>query len=267
MVPSDTSTPMSAADVMAIDVGNTRTRLGIFHADTLVGTWELTTPQALTADEARSQISCALTMLGSQTPRGAILSCVVPSLADAWAYAMSVVCRCRPLIVGPGLKTGFRMHYDNPAEIGADRVADIVATREHYGAPAVVVDLGTTTNFEVIDEQGVFVGGVIAPGLALGARTLSEAAARLPMVELRAPHKAIGKNTRQAMQSGIVLGEVARIDGLLDALCKELDSAPQVILTGAVPPGFEALLSHSVTLDATLTLRGLNLLWQLNRRA
>ena len=149
---------------------------------------------------------------------------------------------------------------------GADRVADARAARDDYGAPVVVVDLGTTTNFEVMDAEGTFVGGIIAPGVALGARSLSAAAARLPMIELRAPAAVIGRNTRAAMQSGVVLGEVARIDGLLDAVMAELGEPATVVVTGDGAEAISALLRHDAQVDATLTLRGLWSLWRANRR-
>lgn len=253
-------------NVLTVDVGNTTTHLGIFSAGELVGTWELTTAGRLTAGEARMQLSQALNMMGATMPDQAILACVVPALADVWRRALAASCGCRPLVVGPGLKTGMRMRYDDPSEIGADRVADVVAARESYGAPVVIVDLGTTTNFEVVDADGAFAGGIIAPGVALGARSLSAAAARLPMIELRAPATVIGKNTRAAMQSGVVLGEVARIDGLLDAIAGELGAKAPVVITGDGADAMAALLRHEAIVDDTLTLRGLWCLWRSNQR-
>lgn len=250
--------------VLAIDVGNTFTRLGLFSGEGLTGTWELTTPARLTVDEAWLQVDQALRTLGGFEPDGAILACVVPSLVDVWRRALARRCGCRPLVVGPGLKTGMRMRYDDPSEVGADRVADVVAARADHGAPVVVVDLGTTTNFEVVDCEGAFMGGIIAPGVALGARSLSEAAARLPMIELRAPSAVIGRNTRAAMQSGVVLGEVARIDGLLDAVMAELGQESKVVITGDGAREMAALLRHPAEVDETLTLRGLRHLWRIN---
>ena len=139
-------------------------------------------------------------------PRAAVLSCVVPALERPWKAALFRTCTGRVLTVGPGLKTGMPVRYDDPAEIGPDRIADAVAARAVYGSPCIVIDLGTTTNIEVIDARGTFVGGVIAPGLALGARSLSAAAARLPQVEPSAPTHVIGRNTREAMRSGVVSG-------------------------------------------------------------
>lgn len=251
-------------NLLAVDVGNTRTRLGLFSGDELVGTWELTTHERLTADEARMQLAQVLALMGERLPDDAILACVVPMLTDVWRRALAGSCSGRAYVVGPGLKTGLRMRYDDPSEVGADRVADVVAARADYGAPVVVVDLGTTTNFEVVDADGAFAGGIIAPGLALGARSLSEAAARLPMIELRAPASVIGRNTRSAMQSGVVLGEVARIDGLLDALMGELGTDAPVIMTGDGADAMAALLRHEVTVDDALTLRGLHHIWLAN---
>ena len=156
------------------------------------------------------------------------------------------------------------MNYDDPAEVGPDRIADAVAARATYGAPVLAIDLGTTTNFEVIDEHGAFAGGIIAPGVALGARSLARAAARLPVIELRAPKRVIGRSTRAAMQSGVVLGEAARIDGLIDAVFSELGYEAPIALTGDGASSLAALLRHDVAVDNTLTLRGLALIWRAN---
>ena len=237
------------AALLAVDVGNTTTRLGVFHDGEIAGTWELTTLACITADEAYAQVVRALEVLGVDAPRDAMLACVVPSLADAWYRALARACSNRVYVVGPGLKTGIRMRYDDPSEVGADRVADAVAARDSYGAPVLVVDLGTTTNIEVIDGSGAFAGGVIAPGIAL-----------------RAPACVIGRNTRAAMQSGVVLGEVARIDGLLDAVMGELGEPAPVVVTGDGAESLASLLAHEVVVDDTLTLRGLHAIWATNAR-
>lgn len=257
--------PSPRSCLLAVDVGNTVTKFGVFAGDELVGTWEITTPERCTADEAWAQAARALDMLDAPDPGSAILSCVVPSLAVVWRTALGKLCGTRPYVVGPGLKTGIRMRYDDPSEVGSDRVADAVAARETYGSPVVVVDLGTTTNIEVVDEAGAFAGGIIAPGVALGARSLTAAAARLPMIELRAPERVIGRSTRAAMQSGVVLGEAARIDGLLDAVMGELGFDAPVVITGDGAAQVAALIDHEATVDETLTLRGLHHIWRLNR--
>lgn len=261
------SEPSIASCLLAVDVGNTVTKFGVFVEDGgLAGTWEVTTSERCTPDEAWAQAARAIDMLGAPEPTSAILSCVVPSLAEVWRSALGKLCGTRACVVGPGLKTGIRMRYDDPSEVGSDRVADAVAARETYGAPVVVVDLGTTTNIEVVDESGAFAGGIIAPGVALGARSLTAAAARLPMIELRAPERVIGRSTRSAMQSGVVLGEAARIDGLLDAVMDELGAGAPVVITGDGAAQVAALISHDAVVDETLTLRGLHHIWLRNRR-
>ena len=170
-----------------------------------------------------AQLVDILRTMGVQALGGAILGCVVPTLSDVWREALARACDTRPLVVGPGLRTGVRMRYDDPSEIGADRVADVVAARESYGAPVVVVDLGTTTNFEVVDEAGAFAGGIIAPGIALGARSLSEAAARLPQIELRAPASVVGAAHVRRWSRAWCSVRSRRIDGLLDAIAAETD--------------------------------------------
>lgn len=256
--------------LLTVDVGNTTTRFGLFSwtddAPELLGTCELTTPARITSDEARIQAGQALAAMGAEPTQDAILSCVVPTLTDAWRRALADLCGVRALVVGPGLKSGVRMRYDDPAEVGPDRIADVVAARAAYGAPVIAIDLGTTTNFEVIDAEGTFAGGIIAPGVALGARSLAQAAARLPMIELRAPENVIGRSTQAAMQSGVVLGEAARIDGLIDSIADELGDGAPVVLTGDGAQAIAALLRHETVVDETLTLRGLALIWQINRR-
>lgn len=259
------SGPLAPPCLIAVDVGNTVTKFGVFAADELAGTWEVTTSERCTADEAWAQASRAIDMLGAPEPTSAILSCVVPSLSEVWRTALRKLCGARPYVVGPGLKTGILMRCDDPSEVGSDRVADAVAARETYGVPVVAVDLGTTTNIEVVDESGAFAGGIIAPGVALGARSLTAAAARLPMIELRAPERVIGRSTRGAMQSGVVLGEAARIDGLLDAVMDELGADAPVVITGDGAAQVAALISHDAVVDETLTLRGLHHIWLRNR--
>lgn len=265
-----------AGSVLAVDVGNTTTRLGIFvqvgaAGDEPLDTFELTTPERLTADEARLLV----TQFASFSPdapeasrkiAGCILSCVVPSLVEPWRRALDAVCERRALVVGPGLKTGIRMDYHDPSEVGPDRIADAVAARALLGAPAIAVDMGTTVNIEVIDAAGHFAGGVIAPGLALGASALAQSAARLPRIELAAPSHVIGKSTREAMLSGVVLGEAIRVDGLVARIERELGAPAPVVLTGDDAASFSHLLAHECVVDPTLTLRGLHLLYLANAR-
>lgn len=274
--------------VLTVDVGNTTTRLGMFsvtpdEAPCLLDACELTTKAPLTADEARIELGHALELLPSARIAGAILSCVVPTLGAAWRQALERTLGCRVLVVGPGLKSGIKLLFDNPAEVGSDRIADAVAARARYGAPAIVIDLGTTTNFEVINHAGAFAGGIIAPGISLSARALAQAAARLPLVELTAPGRVAGRNTADAMRSGVVLGSAAMIDGLIDAIAAEQGlsvgpspdaanvAAPRaphaaLVITGESAHELSALLHHEVIVDEQLTLTGLALIWQTNQR-
>lgn len=302
------------AHVLAADIGNTTARFGLLEtakagaegAPKLLSACEVTTRQPITADEARMQLGQILSELTGKassrggtcpSPEGSILSCVVPTLIGAWHRALADTVPGRQLVVGPGLRSGVKLRFNDPSEVGPDRIADAVAARAAYGTPVVVVDLGTTTNFEAIDASGAFCGGIIAPGVALGARSLAEAAARLPIIELRAPERVLGRSTREAMQSGVVLGEAARIDGLLDAVVAELAdngksararlgegsaahenerdeadagaAAPMaipIVITGENADAIAALLHHQTLVDDALTLRGLALIWQANQR-
>lgn len=253
--------------VLAVNVGNSHTRLGLFSHDQLLRSWESTTPASVTCDEARAEARAVVRKaLGEDSaPDGAILSCVVPSHVDAWVQALSRLSQTRPLVVGPGLRSGVRMRQDDPAGVGSDRVANVAAAHKLYGAPVVIVSLGTTTSIEVVDAQGAFAGGIIAPGLELGVNALGSAAARLPMVELRAPSSVIGKNTREAMQSGIVYGEVARIGGLIDMALDELGYEAPVVVTGDHASLMAALLGRDATVNEALTLQGLVHIWHQNR--
>ena len=261
-----------AKALLVVDVGNTTTRFGIAEGSELLATWEVATARAQTADEAWFLLAGYLNFQaadgpGAEIPRpkDGIISSVVPSLTGAWAQAVAKLTGKRPLIVGPGLKTGLKMDYNDPAEVGADRVADMVAAREDYGYPVVVVDLGTSTNIEVMNDRGEFAGGIIAPGLRISAQALSDRAARLPAVDIKAPASIVGKSTREAMQSGIIMGEVARIDGLIDMVWRELGYTTPLVMYGPDAAAMSRLMAHKAQVDETLTLRGLVRLYQHNR--
>ena len=252
--------------IVLVDLGNSSTCFGVACAGKLVDTWSVATRAELTCDEAELSL---LTFLDSRCPDIEIVDSamcsVVPTLTSAWAGALERVAGRRPLTVGPGLKSGLKMHLSNPADLGADRVTDCVAAKKLYGAPVMVVDFGTATNIEVIDEDGVLLGGMIAPGLHLAANAVSQAAAQLPLVELKTPKSVIGTTTRDAMQSGIVIGEVARIDGLIEAAWRELGYETQVIATGSDAEAMTALSQRIDAADDLLGLKGLLLLHKLNR--
>ncbi len=265
---------MEEERILAVNVGNTTTQLGVFGCDgtgapRLLLARSFTTPAGITPDEARLLVQRVAAEQAGEGVSSGILASVVPALSPSWIDGIETALRRRPLVVGPGLRSGIRLKFDNPAEVGADRIANAVAARAIAGAPALAVDFGTVTTVEAIDKEGAFAGGAIAPGLALSARAMSEAAARLHAIELAVPRRVIGTGTTTALQTGVVLGEAARADGLIDAMARELGADPSdapVVITGEHAELMRPLLRHACTLDAALTLRGLALIWQENAR-
>lgn len=253
--------------LLTVDIGNTQTAMGLFEGEQLVAHWVFTTRAQDTADEVQLLLTGQLELNGMSVDEcdDVVIASVVPALTECWATVARRITQREPIIVGPGIKTGLAMRYDNPAEIGADRVADAIAAIQLEGMPVVVVDLGTTTNIEVIDEKGRFMGGIIAPGMGTGADAMFTHAARLPQVDIVEPDHAIGTNTVDAMRSGIVFGEVARIDGLVRAIFDELGYEAPVIATGGFS-GVIAELSQTITRrEPRLTLHGLRLVYEKNR--
>ncbi len=269
--------------VLAIDIRNTHTRLGLAADGVLAAQWSVGTDAGCTADEAVScvatffdAVDCGLAPLApdaalapadlpSRAPLadGAIIASVFPSLTEVWVEAARRLTGTRPLTVGPGLKSGLKMAFSDPSSVGADRVAEMVAAKSAWGAPVLVIDLGTSTTFELLDREGSFKGGIIAPGMRLGATALAKGAAQLPAVELRS---LLGRTTEAAMQSGIVMGEVARIDGLIDMIWADAGYETPVVLTGRGAESIAALMGHEASVDQALGLRGLVELYLMNRR-
>lgn len=271
--------------VLAIDIRNTRTRIGLAEEGRLVSQWAVPTNPAETADGAVAWVlgffdalkrgvapiegtAPAAIDLPESAPvaDGAIIASVIPALTGVWAKAARRLSDSRPLTVGPGLKTGLKMSFSDPTTVGADRVAEMVAAKSTYGAPSLVIDLGTSTTFELLDEAGAFRGGIIAPGMGLGAQALARGAAQLAAVELRAPKSLLGRTTAEAMQAGIVMGEVARIDGLIDMIWAECGYTTPVVLVGQDAEAIAALMTHAAIVDQTLALRGLLELYAVNKK-
>lgn len=249
--------------LLAVDIGNTQTVAGVYQGSDLACMWRLATNPASTADELRVTLLPLFEAAGlslGDVDRAAVAS-VVPQLTDAWRRAIRDGSGAEALTCSAETAGGlFKASYPNPHEIGADRVADAVAARARYGEPVVVVDFGTATNIEVIDADGFFVGGIIAPGLQTSAQTLFARGAQLPAISLTAPDDPIGVSTVTAMQSGIVLGEVDRVDGLVRRIFDQLGYAGTVVATGGLAP---LIAPHSQTItqvDGELTLEGLRLI-------
>lgn len=250
--------------LLAIDVGNTQTAIGLFDGAELSRHWRLTTEPHRTGDEL-GIVLAGLVELGSVD--GIALSSTVPALVRSYEELIESA-GANLLVLGPGVRTGIPIAYDNPHEVGPDRIANAVAALERYGAPCIVVDFGTSTNFDVVSPAGEYVGGVLAPGIEISMDALFERAARLVKVDFVAPPSPIGRSTATALQSGLVYGFAGQVDGVVERIRVELgDPGAQVVATG----GLASLIApHSNTIgrvDPFLTLEGLRLVWQRNQES
>lgn len=251
--------------LLAIDVGNTQTVLGVYEESRLLHQWRIATARQHTSDELRVKLQILLDAehLSRYDVQGVALASVVPQLTSAWCDAAQRLASAEAVVCSAEAAAGLlEVDYPNPREIGADRIADAVAAKSRFGAPVVVVDLGTATNIEVIDERGAFIGGVIAPGLETGAQALFSHATKLAAIDLVDPPSAIGRSTEEAMQIGIVRGEVERIDGLVNGIFAQLGRTAPVVATGGLATH---VASHSSTISACmpdLTLEGLRLVYE-----
>lgn len=252
--------------ILAIDVGNTQTVLGLSDGETLGGHWRIATDSALTADELRIKIAGLLATEGLAWADVArlVVSSVVPKLTEAYDEVGRRTTGAAPMIVGPGLKTGLQIRYEDPREVGADRIVNAVAAIAVYGAPLVIVDFGTATTLDVVDAEGAYLGGAIAPGVETSADALFSKAARLSKVDLEDPGTVIGRNTRQSVQAGLLLGEAAMVDGLVRRTWKELGRETKVVATGGLAERMAPLCETISDVDADLTLKGLLLVYRRN---
>lgn len=254
--------------LLAIDVGNTQTVLGVYDGEELLHMWRVATNKVDTSDELRLKLLplLAAEQLTTDDLDGAALASVVPALTVAWRIALERMLGAEPLICTAETASPlFQSVYLNSSEIGADRVADAVAVKALYGAPAVVVDFGTATNIEVINRDGKFVGGVIAPGMETSAAALFQHATKLAATELADPHTAIGGNTVQAIQAGIVYGEADKVDGLVRRIFAQLGYEAPVIATGGLAYRVAKLSSTITDVNPELTLEGLRLVYEARR--
>jgi type III pantothenate kinase len=248
--------------LLAVDVGNTQTVLGLFERGELSDHWRTATDRTRTGDELAVLLSG---LLDPDAVDGICLSTTVPTLAREWQRLAERWAHARLLAVGPGVKTGIPIRYDDPREVGPDRIVNAVAARSRFGAPAIVVDFGTSTNFDVVSPEGEYVGGVLAPGIEISMEALFARAARLVNVDFAEPATVIGKTTVGGLQSGLVYGAAGQVDGIVARIREELasPSAP-VVATGGLA---DLVAPHSSTIehvDPFLTLEGLRLVWELN---
>jgi type III pantothenate kinase len=255
--------------LLAIDTGNTNTVLGTFDGETLTHHWRLATRIDYTSDELGVILTGLFAGAHVRLDQldSVVISSVVPGLNQALADMSSRYLGLEPLMIGPGVRTGMQIRYDNPREVGADRIANSVAAFSKYGGPAVVIDFGTATTFDAIGVNGDYLGGAIAPGIRISMDALFNRAAKLPRFELAVPpglEGVIGKNTVESMQSGFIFGFAGQIDGIVGRMRDELGGTCRVIATG----GLAALIAtHAAVIevvDDNLTLDGLRLLHELN---
>ncbi len=252
--------------ILAVDVGNTNTVLGVFDGDELLADYRVSTDKQRTADEWGMLL---LELLGHGKIDvsgicGVIISSVVPPAITELEKMSRRYFRCEPEIVGPGMKTGMPIRYENPKEVGADRIVNAVAAYELYGGPLIIVDFGTATTFCAVDECGEYLGGAIAPGIMISAEALYMRAARLPRVELTKPQSVIGKNTVSSMQSGILYGFVGQVDGIVRRMKRELGGRAKVIATGGIAEAISFESDEVDEVNRNLTLIGLRILWERN---
>lgn len=247
--------------LLAVDVGNTQTVFGLFRDGELGDTRRAGTEAERTGDELGVLLSGLIDL---DSVDGICLSSTVPALVRAYEEFAERWAGAPILVVGPGAKTGIRIRYDDPREVGPDRIANALAARERYGAPCVVVDFGTSTNFDVVSVEGEYVGGVLAPGIEISMDALFARAARLTKVDFVEPETVIGKTTVSALQSGLVYGFAGQVDGIVERIRVELGDHAPVIATGGLA---ELIAPHSRTIekvDPLLTLDGLRLVWDRN---
>jgi type III pantothenate kinase len=258
--------------LLVLDVGNTDTEVGLFPmrgdgatTPELAAHWRISTAHKQTVDEYGVLLRQLFAMQGLDLPavQGIIVASVVPPLERLLQQMAQRYFGVKALFIEPGVKTGMPVHYDNPAEVGADRIVNAVAAYEKCKQSCVVVDFGTATTFDAISGRGEYLGGAIAPGIAISAEALFERAARLPRVEIKRPPHVVGSNTVHSLQSGLFYGSVALVDGVLERMLGELGAA-RVIATGGIAPFIASGSRFLSEIDETLTLTGLRIVWERN---
>ncbi len=252
--------------LLAIDIGNTNITLGLFCDEVLKLTARLSTDPRKTADEYAIDIKDVLALHGEEVSEveDCIISSVVPAVGASVSAAVALLCDTVPLMLGPGVKTGLNIKIDNPAQLGADLAAGAVGALHEYTMPCIVIDMGTATTISVLDKNGAFLGGTIGAGVRMTMRALAEGTAALPAIGVTSPKSVIGKNTVDCMQSGIVLGTAAMLDGLIDRIEEELGETATVVATGGLSKDIIVFCKNDIIYNENLLLEGLRLIYEKN---
>lgn len=252
--------------ILAIDVGNTNIVFGGIEDSVPSFVTRLNTDKDKTEDEYAVVFKTLIEIHGHRTEdfNGAIISSVVPQLNEILKKSVQQLINYEPLIVGPGVKTGLNIKIDNPATLGSDIVVGCVAAAAKYPKPLIVIDMGTATTIVVVDKNGIYRGGAIVPGVKVAIESLTKNTAQLPAISLDAPKKAIGTNTADCMRSGIVFGNAAIIDGIIDRMLNEIDGTPTIVATGGLSPKIIPNCCHKIVIDNDLLIKGLEIIYNKN---
>ncbi len=256
--------------LLVVDVGNTQTHVGLMEAGEVTSEWRIATVRHRTSDEIAGLLQGFFSLQGDvlrDTVDEVGIASVVPRLTQQWTEMCGRHLGVTPFVVGPGTRTGMRIAMKNPAEVGADRIVNAIAAYETYGGPCIVADYGTATTFDVISEDGVYLGGAIAPGIEVSLEALTTRAAKLVKVELVDPERAIGKSTTEALQAGAVYGFAGEIEGIVHAIWKELGVECHVVATGGLAELVKRHTDVIETVDPYLTLRGIDIVMRRQRGA
>ncbi|MBP3476146.1 MAG: type III pantothenate kinase [Lachnospiraceae bacterium] len=252
--------------ILAIDIGNTNIVIGCIEGEKVRFVERVSTDLSKTELEYVVEFKTLFDLyhIGIEDIKGSIISSVVPPLNNIVRSAMEKMLHIRPLLVGPGLKTGLNILMDNPGQVGADLIVNAVAGLQYYGAPLIIIDMGTATTISVVDEKKNYVGGMIIPGVKVSLESLVNRTSQLPKISLEAPKKIIGKNTIECMKSGIVIGQAAQMDGMIERIWEEIGSQATVVATGGLAGCIVPHCRNKIICDNELTLKGLGIIYQKN---